>query len=188
MITTQQIHAAKILIIDDEPANVMVLEETLQQSGQTSIKSISDPREALDTYKKFQPDLVLLDLNMPHLNGFEVMAQIEDVDPENKIPIMILTAQIDQSTRLKALDAGAREFLTKPFDILEISLKIRNILEIRLLHRQMQEDKASLEESNKMATFELTALKLKLQSETNRREKLEEQLKSLSTNTESNDG
>ena len=188
MITAEQIHNAKILIIEDEPANIMVLEETLEQSGQTSIKSITDPREALDTYKKFQPDLVLLDLNMPHLNGFEVMEQIKETDPESNIPIMILTAQIDQSTRLQALASGVRDFLTKPFDILEVSLRIRTMLEMHLLYRQVQEAKNSLEESQKMATFELTATKLKLQNEINRREKLEEQLKNCSTNTENTNG
>jgi putative two-component system response regulator len=187
MITAEQIRTAKILIIDDEPANVMVLEETLKQSGQTSIQSITDPRQALETYKIFQPDLVLLDLNMPHLNGFEVLAQIKEADPENNVPIMILTAQIDQGTRLQALDSGVRDFLTKPFDILEVSLRIRTMLEMRLLYRQAQDAKNSLEESNKMAAFELTATKLKLQSEIKRRKKLEEQLKKFSTNTESSD-
>jgi len=184
MITTQQIFNGKILIIDDESANVMVLEETLKQGGHTSIKSITDPRKALETYKNFQPDLVLLDLNMPHLNGFQVMTQIKEADSENNIPIMVLTAQIDQGTRLQALDAGARDFLTKPFDILEVSLRIRNMLEISLLYRQIRDSKRSLEEEHKGAIFDLTATKLKLQNEISRREKLEEQLKGSSMNME----
>jgi len=184
MITTQEIHNAKILIIDDELANVMVLKETLKQSGQTSIQSITDPREALVTFQDYQPDLVLLDLNMPHLNGFQVMAQIEEADPDNHVPFMILTAQINQNTRLQALASGAREFLTKPFDILEVSLRIRTMLEMRLLYCQLQDAKKSLEEPSKMAAFELTAIKLKLQSEPSRRKKLEEQLKNLTVNTD----
>jgi DNA-binding response OmpR family regulator len=184
MITAEKIRNAKILIIDDEPANIMVLEETLKQSGHTAIKTTTDPREALATFKEYQPDLVLLDLNMPHLNGFQVLELIKQVDPENNVPIMILTAQIDQSTRLQALDSGVREFLTKPFDILEVSLRIRNMLEMRLLFCQIRDSKNSQKESNKMATFELTAVKLKLENETKRREKLEEQLKNLTANTE----
>lgn len=184
MITTQKILNAKVLIIDDEPANVMVLEETLKQKGHTSIKSITDPREALETYKTFEPDLVLLDLNMPHFNGFEVMTQIKEADQKANIPVMILTAQIDQTTRLRALDAGARDFLTKPFDILEVSLRIQNMLEISLLCSEIRTSNRSLNGKYERAILDLAATKLKLQREIYRREELEEQLKGSTTNME----
>ena len=182
MITLQQILKAKILIIDDEPANVMVLEETLKQKGHTSIKCIIDPREALESYKTFHPDLVLLDLNMPHLNGFQIMTQIKEADQEGNTPIMILTAQIDQSTRLRALDAGVRDFLTKPFDILEVSLRIQNMLEISLLCSQIRGFNKSLDRKYERAIVDLAATKLKLQKEISRREELEERLKGSSMN------
>lgn len=182
MIPLQQILEGKILIIDDEPANVMVLEETLKQRGYTSIKSTTDPRKALEAYKALEPDLVLLDLNMPHLNGFQVMAQIKEADPKSNIPFMILTAQIDQGTRLRGLDAGARDFLTKPFDILEVSLRIQNMLEISLLYSQSREISKSLDGRYEQAVLELATTRIKLQNETDRREELEELLKGTSTN------
>ncbi len=183
MIPIQQVLAGKVLIIDDEPANVMVLEETLKQRGFGSIKCVMDSREALESYKSFEPDLVLLDLNMPHLSGFEVMEQIKEANPKNDIPIMMLTAQIDQGTRLRALDAGARDFLTKPFDILEVSLRIQNMLEISLLHRQSREFNESLNGKYENVIIELASTKLKLQNEIDRNKELEAQLKGCSTNT-----
>jgi cyclic di-GMP phosphodiesterase len=182
MITQQQILNANILIIDDEPANVMVLEETLKQRGYTSLKCITDPREALESYKALEPDLVLLDLNMPHLNGFQVMEQIKEADPKSNVPIMILTAQIDQGTRLRGLDAGARDFLTKPFDILEVSLRIQNMLEISLLYSQSRDFSKSLNGKYENAILELATTKIKLQQEINRRQELEEQLQGSSMN------
>jgi CheY-like chemotaxis protein len=180
MITHEQIYKGKILVIDDEPANVMVLEQTLKQGGYTSIKSITDPREALESYKNFKPDLVLLDLNMPHLDGFQVMKQIKEVDPKGTIPIMILTAQMDHGARLRALDAGARDFLTKPFDILEVILRIKNMLEISLLYSQAQEHNTSLDENYLMSQAQVFTIKSKLEEEINRRKELEKQLKGSS--------
>jgi DNA-binding response OmpR family regulator len=182
MIPIQEILKGKVLIIDDEPANVMVLEETLKQRGYTSLKSITDPREALESYKTMEPDLILLDLNMPHLNGFQVMEQIKEADPKKNTPIMILTAQIDQGTRLRGLDAGARDFLTKPFDILEVSLRIQNMLEISLLYSQSRDFSKTLDEKYESAIVELAATKLKLQAAIDKRKELEEQLQGHSSN------
>ncbi len=180
MIDNEQILEAKILIIDDEPANVMVLEETLKQRGYTSIKSITDPREALESYQTYKPDLVLLDLNMPHLTGFQVMDQIKEADPASKIPIMILTAQVDQATRLRSLDAGARDFLTKPFDVLEVSLRIQNMLEISLFYSRIHSANADLEAKYEQAIIDCATTKGKLQREISHREELEKQLKDSS--------
>jgi len=125
---------------------------------------------------------------MPHLNGLQIMPQLKEADPENNIPIMILTANIDQGTRLQVLDAGARGFLTKPFDILEVSLRIQNMLEISLLSRQIRNSKSSLEEAYEIAILDLTATKSKLQQEIYRREKLEERLNGSSMNMKGFDG
>jgi DNA-binding response OmpR family regulator len=173
MITPEQIFEGKILLIDDEPANVMLLEQTLRQGGYSSIKTITDPSEALETYKNFNPDLVLLDLNMPKMNGFQVMEQIKESDPNTKVSIMILTAQIDHGTRLRALDAGARDFLTKPFDILEVLLRIKNMMEISLLYRQAQKHYTSLDKKYMQSQAELFTIKSKLKEMVNQKKELE---------------
>lgn len=184
MITPEQIFEGKILIIDDEPANVMLLEQTLRQGRYTSIKTITDPREALESYKKFNPDLVLLDLNMPHMDGFQVMEQIKETDPKTKASIMILTAQIDHRTRLRALDTGARDFLTKPFDILEVSLRIKIMLEISLFYSQAQRNSTSLDEKYLRSQTELFTIKSKLQKTVIQKNELEKQLKGFSMITD----
>ncbi len=179
MVTTQQILDAKILIVDDEPVNVKVLEETLQYRGHTSLQSVTDSRKAIKAFESYRPDLVLLDLNMPHLTGFQVMEQLKELQANKYTPIMILTAYIDQSTRLRALEAGARDFLTKPFDILEVSMRIKNMLEISLLYNQMQKHNFNLKEKYEQSTLDLAATRLKLENEISQRMKLEEELKRL---------
>lgn len=184
MIEHEQILNAKILIVDDEPANIMVLEETLKQGGYDFIKSVDDPRQALKEFQSFKPDVVLLDLNMPHLDGFQVMEQIRNEDPDQQTPIMILTAQAGQNSLIRAMDAGARDFLTKPFDILEVSLRIKNMLEVSLLYNRASHFSQTWEEKFKNSAFELAALKLKLQHEMSQRQKLEEELKALTASAE----
>ncbi len=135
----------RILIVDDQAANIRLLEQFLNQSGYTHVKSTEDSRQAAPLYQQFAPDLVLLDLNMPHLDGFAVMQQLKDIEKENGAPVMVLTAQSDQDNRLRALEAGAKDFLTKPLNFPEVSLRIRNMLEMRLLNRQLLESKRYFE-------------------------------------------
>ena len=146
---------AKILIIDDEQANIVLLEDILENEGYTNFKSIQDSREVLDIYKEIRPDLVLLDLNMPHLDGFQVMEQLREVEKGSYAPILVLTAQSDRNIRLNALAAGARDFIEKPFDITEVVHRISNMLEIRLLHNQVQDQNQILEEKVAARTHEL---------------------------------
>jgi len=112
--------------------------------------------------KKFQPDLVLLDLNMPHLNGFQVLEQLNNLDQEYHVPVMVLTAQIDSDSKLRALKGGARDFLSKPFDLIELSMRIRNLLEVRFLTGQLYKDRNDLNEKFKNTTFELALALIKL--------------------------
>src|SRR5439155_16398198 len=127
----------KILIVDDEPANVALLEDMLGEQGYTQLKSTTDSRRVLELCDEFDPDLILLDLFMPHLDGFAVMELVRSLTPEDRfLPILVLTADATQETKLKALSAGATDFLTKPFDRVEAVLRIRNLLETRLLHEQ----------------------------------------------------
>lgn len=128
-----------ILIIDDNPANIRLLEKLLINFGYSSIHSISDPREASRIYSEIHPDLVLLDLNMPYMDGFQVMKQLKELEGESHAPILIMTAQNDKETKLKALKEGAVDFLSKPFYLAEAMRRIQNILEVRLLQNLVRE-------------------------------------------------
>ncbi len=146
------ISKARILIVDDEPSNVRLLERVLELYGVAEVRSITDPRKALTCLFEFEPDLVLLDLNMPHLNGFAVMAQIKEAIPaDSYLPIVILTADVSTETKRRALSEGAHDFLTKPLDNSEVVLRIKNLLENRFLNLEMQsrvrERTAQLEET-----------------------------------------
>ena len=146
------ISKAKILIVDDEPSNVRLLERILELYGVGAVRSTTDSRKTLSCLFEFEPDLVLLDLNMPFLDGFAVMAQIKEAIPEDSyLPIVVLTADVTAETKRRALSAGAHDFLTKPLDNSEVVLRIKNLLENRFLHLEMQkqvrERTAQLEEA-----------------------------------------
>ena len=153
---------ARILIVDDEPANVLLLEKLLKAQGCSRLTSTTDPREALEIYRATPQDLVLLDVRMPHLDGFAVMAALKAIAPDDYPPVLMLTALPDLPTRLRALDSGARDFLTKPFERLEVLVRIRNMLEIRLLHNRLQAQRAALEEAVQARTCEVTETRLEV--------------------------
>jgi EAL domain-containing protein (putative c-di-GMP-specific phosphodiesterase class I) len=137
---------ARILIVDDEETNLLVLRRMLERAGYTNLMTITDSRLAVERFCAFEPDLVLLDLHMPHPDGFEVMAQLEPLVPaDSYVPILVLTADITDSARERALAMGARDFLTKPFRYNELLLRLNNLLETRALHTQLRRDKAILE-------------------------------------------
>jgi len=139
--------AAKILIIDDEPANVRLLENLLTQAGYVNLRSVTDSRDALSLYDSFQPDLVLLDLRMPYVDGFEVLAEIRARIPETGyVPVLVLTADSARDALRRALEAGAKDFLTKPADNHEVLLRVRNLLQMRFLHQALQHQNQALEE------------------------------------------
>ncbi len=140
------IENARILIVDDEDTNLMVLRRMLERAGYTNLQTINDSSLAVERFVSFEPDLLVLDLHMPTPDGFEVMAQIEPlVAADSYVPILVLTADITESTRERALAVGARDFLTKPFRYTELLLRINNLLETRALHTQLHRDKALLE-------------------------------------------
>ena len=130
---------ANILIVDDQEINVRLLEKILDQAGYRNITGITDSREVEQLYADHQYDLILLDIRMPHLNGFEVLERLNKIHTDSYIPVLILTAQNDQETKLRALQLGAKDFLTKPFDQTEVLLRIQNLLEVRLLHQQQRD-------------------------------------------------
>jgi len=146
----------RILIVDDEPLNVQVLTRMLRGNSLTRIRSTSDSREAMHHFRDFQPDLVLLDLRMPHLDGFEILAALQvEVPVDQYLPVLVLTGDLSSEVRERALLAGARDFITKPFDMTEVLLRIRNLLETRALHLRLQDHAETLEHRVRERTQEL---------------------------------
>ncbi len=131
---------AKILIIDDEPSNVRLLERVLELFGGVTWRCTTDPREAIPMFAEFQPDLVMTDLHMPHVDGYQVISEIRELlDGDIFLPIVVLTADVSSETRRKALRSGASDFITKPLDTAEVQLRIRNLLENRFLNLRLDE-------------------------------------------------
>ena len=146
---------SKILIVDDELGNVLLLEQMMIQEGYSNLHRTSNSTQYLGLFTEVQPDLVLLDLNMPRMDGFEVMEQLKKEDPDSLVPILVLTAMKDEETKLRALRSGAKDFLSKPFDLTEASLRIKNLLEMQLLHQRVQMHNQILEEQVLVRTAEL---------------------------------
>ena len=147
---------ARILVVDDEEANVRLLERALGEAGYRNVHSTTDPRQVCNLVAEFKPDLILLDLLMPHVDGFEVMRSLELLLPGGSyIPVLVLTGDATRETRQRALASGANDFLTKPFDIDEVLLRIRNMLEVKLLHEQLRDKNEALEHHVRTRTREL---------------------------------
>lgn len=130
---------AKVFIIDDEPANVALLTRLLQREGFERITATVDPRDAVDMFRDLQPDIVLLDLMMPHIDGFQLLEAFSRlIGPRSFVPILVLTADVSVTTRRRALSLGAKDFLVKPLDAVETVLRIVNLLETRFLFLELQ--------------------------------------------------
>lgn len=158
----QQFLHARIWVIDDQPANVLLLEDILEGEGFHNITSFTDPRRAVAelTRDEISPDLILLDIRMPHLSGYQVLAAVQEHLGETAPPIIVLTAQTDDETRDKALDAGALDFLTKPFNHAEVLKRIRNVLEVQRRNKNERERSATLETMVAERTAELERISL----------------------------
>lgn len=153
---------ARILVVDDNQTNVVLLKKLLQGSGYTNVEGISDSREVKAMYERQPYDLVLLDIRMPHYDGFEIIGQLKSIPSELSPNVMILTAQTDQETKLKALDLGAKDFLHKPFDRLEVLTRIRNMIEVHILHRELRGQNEELEAKVRERTFEIEETRLEV--------------------------
>jgi len=151
---------ALVLVVDDEPANVKLLERMLKSEGFTRILTTNDPEQAVSMFAEHQPDLVLLDLNMPGLDGFGVMERMRQSEHEGFLPVLVLTGDTSMETRWRALECGARDFITKPFDDTEIMMRIRHLLEVRILQRDMNSQNALLEKWVKDRTRQLEEAQL----------------------------
>ena len=141
-----ELRQAKILIVDDEPANLRLLTRALNRAGFSELQCIADPFEAMATFERFRPDLVLLDLHMPGLDGISLLEELRRKLPsEAYLPILILTGDARSEPRRAALAQGATDFVVKPFDLPEVVLRIRNMLETRALHLMLQQQNERLE-------------------------------------------
>ena len=143
MISAADILNARILIVDDQEANVLLLEQMLLEAGYQGISSTMDPFEVCTLHRDNQYDLILLDLQMPGMDGFQVLAGLKEIESAGYVPILVITAQPDH--KLRALAAGAKDFITKPFDLVEVKMRIHNNLEVRLLYKQLEDYSHALE-------------------------------------------
>jgi DNA-binding response OmpR family regulator len=157
----------KILVIDDEPVNVALLDDILAENGYAHVHSVLDSQLALETCKSFQPDLVLLDLMMPPPDGFAILESLRTEGDENFLPIVVLTADTSEDAKRRALDAGATDFLLKPFDYTEVALRIRNLLKSRRAHLLLDNQRAAFEDAVRERTSELRATIAQLERRTN---------------------
>jgi two-component system sensor histidine kinase/response regulator len=154
---------ANILIVDDQEANIDVLEGLLEMQGYINIKKTADPREVIELYKTFKPDIILLDLSMPYMSGFDVMEKLSPLIPENIfLPILVLTADVSSESKQRALSGGASDFLTKPFDLFEVGLRIQNLLFSSYLQQQLLKHNQILEEKVQERTYELQLKNIEL--------------------------
>jgi putative two-component system response regulator len=153
---------ARILIVDDEPNNVDLLRRLLERAGFSRIESTNDSREAVDLYVKFRPDLILLDLHMPHRDGLEVMDELNQIAEASYLPILMLTGDDTPEAKREALSRGAKDFLNKPFHSDEVLLRIRTLLETRFLYLQIQSQNQMLEAKVRDRTRELEAAQIEI--------------------------
>jgi len=153
MVDLSDILGAKILIVDDLEANVRLLDRMLRQAGHTCVASTMDPHEVCGLHRDNRYDLILLDLEMPGMDGFQVMEGLREIETEGYLPILVITAQPDH--KLRALDGGARDFISKPFDLVEVRTRIRNLLEVRLLYKKIENYSKVLEQTVQERTAEL---------------------------------
>ena len=147
---------AKFLIIDDDVLSANLVADLLEKAGYKNITITHDPTKAHALYQDIQPDLVILDLHMPMMSGFEVMEQLRGIEGDSYLPIIILSSEEDQAIRFRALKSGAKDILNKPYDRVEVLIRIRNLLEVRMLHNAIRDQNKILEERVKERTQELS--------------------------------
>jgi len=168
MVSPADILSARILIVDDREANVRLLEGMLRIAGYTAVESTTSPQEVRELHRQRRYSLILLDLQMPGMDGFQVMEELKAVEEDGYLPVLVITAQ--PAHKLRALEAGAKDFVSKPFELAELRARVHNILEVRLLHRETRNYSKVLEE---------TVRELERSREVIRLKTLEEQKKSL---------
>src|SRR5450755_4601970 len=153
MIRADEILNASILIVDDQDANVKLLERLLSEAGYANVASTMNPREVCALHHRNCYDLILLDIQMPDMDGFQVMEGLRTNAADSYLPVIVLTAQ--PGHKLRALQAGAKDFISKPFDLVEVKTRIQNMLEVRLLYKKLEKYNQVLEQTVQERTAEL---------------------------------
>ena len=153
---------ARLLVVDDEAANVEILIRTLTRAGFTRVESTTDSREVASLYIQHRPDLILLDLHMPHLDGLDVMDQLNEIAEASYLPILILSGDLTPEARREALSRGAKDFVNKPFQADELLLRIKTLLETRILYIQIQSQNQLLEAKVRERTRELVEAQIEI--------------------------
>ncbi len=176
IITESEILNASILIVDDQESNVLLLEQMLSDAGYTSVTSTMNPEKVCALHIKNHYDLILLDLQMPRMDGFQVMESLKTGNSDGYLPILVITAQ--PTHKLRALQAGAKDFISKPFDLVEVKTRIHNILEVRLLYNKLDIYSKKLEQTVQDRTGDLLKSNMQLTQEIAERKKAEESLHS----------
>ncbi len=174
MMTESEILNARILIVDDQEANVSLLEQMLSEAGYTCVTSTMNPEEVCALHRENNYDLILLDLQMPGMDGFQVMEDLKADNPDGYLPVLVITAQPDH--KLRALQAGAKDFISKPFDLVEVKTRIHNMLEVRLLYKKIENYNKVLEQTVQERTGELLKANAQLTQEIEERKRAEESL------------
>ncbi len=175
MISSTEIHNAKILIVDDQEANVLLLERMLRGNGYSSITTTLDPHEVCTLYQRDRYDLILLDLEMPVMDGFQVMADLKETEINDYPPVLVITAH--PGHKLRALQSGAKDFVSKPFDLAEVQARVYNFLEVRLLQKELHDYNEVLEMRVKERSAELSSTNEQLLQEIEERKGAEESLR-----------
>ncbi len=168
MLSTADVQNAGILIVDDKIANVLLLQGMLRVAGYTHVESTTNPTEVCELHRKNRYSLILLDLQMPGMNGFEVMEGLKEIEEGGYLPVLVITAQPDH--KLRALQAGARDFVSKPFDLAELRARVHNVLEVRLLHLQLKNYSKQLEETVRELEASREVVRLQILEERKRAE------------------
>ncbi|MEO8675849.1 MAG: response regulator [Casimicrobiaceae bacterium] len=152
-VSEPDILGASILIVDDQEVNVSLLQQMLHDAGYTRVASTMKPQEVCALHRKNRYDLILLDLQMPEMDGFQVIEALKTNDRDGYLPVLVITAQ--PGHKLRALQSGARDFISKPFDLVEVKTRIRNMLEVRLLYKKLENYNTELEQTVQERTAEL---------------------------------
>lgn len=159
---TDDMITARIMVVDDDATNLKLVQKGLLRYGYNNIELVQDPRQVLDLYREQKADLILLDLNMPHLNGFEVMDRLNALEDPLLPPVIVLTAQRGGDYLVKAFDKGARDYLTKPIDFTELIARVRNMLGVHAAHTMMYQQKDMLDRLVRERTQELLETRLQV--------------------------
>ncbi len=153
MVVESDILNGSILIVDDQDINVSLLEQALREAGYARVSSTMNPHEVFALHRKNRYDLILLDLQMPGMDGFQVMEGLKTNDADGYLPVLVITAQ--PGHKVRALQAGAKDFISKPFDLVEVKVRVRNLLEVRLLYKKLENYNKVLEHTVEERTAEL---------------------------------